>query len=162
MKKLLALILLSSSAVLLTGCAKPTPVVEEIPAPITQEITQAPESPTTINTDLQTYKNDKYGFEFQYPIENEPGNKFKIIEAENNPDITWRPMSTVVLLWCDYCQSYEMIVQAWDSQEQFQKECNGYCSPSASYQAWNKYIVVINNNENEIVNKIIWTFKIKN
>ena len=37
MKKLLALLLLSLSAVLLVGCAKPTTVVEEVPAPVVEE-----------------------------------------------------------------------------------------------------------------------------
>lgn len=157
MRNLLVLFFLSLNALFLFGCAKPvvqpTPAAE--PQPVVDEL--AP-----VDADLQTYTNNKYGFEFQYPIENSPGNKFQIIEAENNPDTVWRPTSTVVLLWCDFCQSYEMIVQVWDSQAQFQKECNGYCSPQVTYQAWNKYISIINNNQSEIVSSIISTFKILN
>lgn len=38
MKKLLALLLLSLSAVLLVGCSKPTVEVEEVAAPVVEEV----------------------------------------------------------------------------------------------------------------------------
>ena len=81
MRNLLVLFFLSLNVLFLFGCAKPvvqpTPAAE--PQPVVDEL--AP-----VDADLQTYTNNKYGFEFQYPIENSPGNKFQIIEAENNPD----------------------------------------------------------------------------
>jgi hypothetical protein len=87
MKNLLKVFLLSLSTIFLFGCAKP--VIEEaiVEEPLVIQENPIVETTPSINTDLQTYTNTDYGFEFQYPTENEPGNKFKVIETANNPDI---------------------------------------------------------------------------
>lgn len=114
-----------------------------------------------VQDDWQVYRNEEHGFMFRYPSEREPGNKFEIVEKEGAQSIYGWPDSTIVLLGCDYCQSYEIIVQSWRNREEFESNCSGaWCEVDLENEINDRYItVIINNNKFEIFHQILSTFE---
>ena len=131
---------------------------EEIKAP-EEEVKVEEEVTKNETADWKTYRNEEYRFEFKYPEEKEQDNKFLIIEKENKASIYGWPDSTILLLGCDYCQSYEMVIQLWADKSDFENNCSGYCNPDLKFQIGDKYITLTNNNKTEIVNQILSTFQ---
>ena len=114
----------------------PTPVEVETPTPTTD--------PTS---DWEVYKNTKPDFEIKYP------NDYKEVEDSYG----W---PKAILLLYKGGQSYDLVIELWDSKSEYlSKYINEPAERLVVKQIGEKYVTLLNMNDDEEVTQIIETFR---
>ncbi len=104
---------------------------------------------TDDSADLQTYTNTQYGFELKYPL------TFKALTDKENL-YGW---PKAIVLFYSGGQSYDLPVEVWDSEAEYQEKYKSVTYTHEVFQKGDKFITLVNMNNDPIVDKIIASFK---
>jgi len=129
----------------------PTTIPSPTPIP-TQPLPTNTVSVTTAPSDWLTYKNSTYGFEIMYP------KTYQALDDKNNL-YGW---PNGIVLFYNSGQSYDIVIQVWDTKQEYEK-----AYPQGSYdltvkQINNKFLTIVNLTKEPQNSEIIATFKFTN
>ena len=120
-----------------------TPVPTTVPTVISEETQEA---------GWQVYKNSQYGFQISYPSGYQALN-----DAENL--YGW---PKAVVLFYNGGQSYDLPVEVWDSEAEYQAKYPGTMNNLTVKRVGDKFITLLNTNYSEEVEQIIATLRVTN
>jgi hypothetical protein len=130
----------------------PTPILTSSPTP-----TQIPQaSPTAQQSNIpvgwSTYQNTQYGFEISYP-----SNYQALDDSENL--YGW---PNGVVLFYKGGQAYDIAVEVWDSETEYQSKYGTNNAQVTAYSVGNKFVTLMDNTQDAENASVIATFNIPN
>jgi hypothetical protein len=128
--------------------ASSTIVVSPVPE-ATQSAVSTSSPSAEFPADWQTYTNTQYGFELKYP------SNFKALTDQEN--LYGWPQA--VVLFYSGGQSYDLPVEVWDSEAEYQEKYKGVTFTRQVFQKGDKFITLVNMNNDPVVDQIIASFK---
>lgn len=103
---------------------------------------------TSTKAGWQIYQNDQYGFSLSYPPQFQA-----LTDAQNL--YGW---PNAVVLFYSGGQSYDLPVEVWNSQAEYETKYPAGMANLTVKQVGNKYITLVNSNFSPVVDEIIATF----
>lgn len=129
------------------GASEPPPAPTAVP-PQPTEIPPGPSIPTGWNT----YRNDQIGFEISYPT------NYQALDDANN---LYGWTNGVVLLY-NSGQSYDIAIQLWNSQVEYESEFSGQMGNITVHPVGNQFLTIMNITQEPENPAIIATFHLIN
>ena len=119
----------------------PTPTGTPIP-------TQNPSPSSTPENSLNVYKNEEYGFQISYP------DNYQVLDSKN--DLYGWPKG--IVLFYNGGQAYDIVIEAWDTEAEYQSRYSSSNFEVIVKKIGNKYITAVDYTEEDGNKEIISTF----
>ena len=127
----------------------PLSTITPVPTPTPTQAVQPGNQPNTPNpNNWLTYTNTQYGFALDYPPN---------YQALDDADNLYGWPKAVVLFYGGG-QSYDLPVEVWDSQTEYQAKYPNATNLTV-HQVGSKYVTLVNQNFEPMVDQIITTFR---